>query len=102
MNKVISSIFIVLSLFSSPSFAGKHTESGYIEWLEVALNGDCFGYLKLIQPAKSIGQGFVLKKCIQEKMNLLRTAQLIGLKVELTFEGNGEEYKTLYNVRMYR
>ncbi|MCC8373443.1 MULTISPECIES: hypothetical protein [Photorhabdus] len=98
MNKKISAIFIALSLFSAPSFSGQYTISGYVQWLKANSDKHCWGYLNSI----GYGQGFYLDDCNQEMMHLLRTAQIIGTKVDITIEGDGSEYKPLYAVTLYR
>ncbi|NDK99574.1 hypothetical protein [Photorhabdus bodei] len=79
MNKKISAIFIALSLFSAPSFSGQYTISGYVQWLKANSDKHCWGYLNSI----GYGQGFYLDDCNQEMMHLLRTAQIIGTKVDI-------------------
>lgn len=92
---------LALTLISTSVHAGEYKDEGYIEWIKSNKDNHCWGNM-LWNSQGTKGQGFYLVNCNPEMMSLLRLAQITGSKVTLNLEGNGQAYKPLLGVTIYR
>ncbi|MBL5950359.1 hypothetical protein JBO38_21805 [Enterobacter asburiae] len=95
-------IFLLFSfLFAGAASAGQYNEGGYITQVKVNIQG----HICNIMLSKSVEGGNIQGgewRCDSYMgQNLLGTAKMakaLGLKVVVTFEGNGAYYKPVYSI----
>ncbi|RZF23555.1 hypothetical protein EVC45_43835 [Paraburkholderia sp. UYCP14C] len=103
MKKSKLIFFLFSSLSAGTALAGEYTETGYITEVKANIQGSvCDIMLSDISSGKNIQGG--RWRCDsymgQNLLDVAKTANALKLRVNVTFEGNGAQYKPVYSIHI--
>ncbi|MBR7629337.1 hypothetical protein KAT72_09955 [Aeromonas popoffii] len=103
MKNPTSMLFLLSFLFAGTVVAGEYTQKGYITEVKANIQGSTCD----IMISSSVGGGNLQGgtwDCNsfmgQNLLDVARMASVLGLKVAVTLEGNGADYKPVYAINI--